>query len=550
MGKGHSPPGDHPVVATGPAKVIRAAEPLRLAVNFLFLSVGEFTAKLLTFASFTYLARTLSLVSYGAIEFTLAVMVFFTLPADLGLGQYGAREIARHPADSSRLLREITGLRLLLSLGSMLLLLVFIALLQKSSEQKILLALYGVSLLGTPYLLQWFFQAHDQMHWVGAASIVRQGGFALLVFSVCRPGFPLIYIGFIECAAVLSAAVFCVCVVTGGMRYPWPGIDLGMVRLMGHIRQAFPIGLSELAWAFMWYFCTVLLGFLSPDRSLGWFGASHRAVMAMHTFVWLYFFNLLPSISRCAVLPHAYLLELMDQSVRFMAWAGLLAAPLLTVLVPQVMTLIYGPSFHDGWRSFASLVWMLPVAMLNGHHRYILIAYGHQNWPPELAAAVHLHCGGGCGHAGLCARPLVQGFRRGLGAVDRQRGQFRAGVFFGPQIGGGSACAPAACRASSGAGSAGRMFPRAGEMERLDRRRRLPWWSHAIRRRPIDFVPAGRRPWGSRRRRGKSASKRVPGLITSGWSLRWTDCVCILAEARKPQWESRLEKQRDEARNI
>jgi len=141
----------------------------------------------------------------------------------------------------------------------------------------------------------------------------------------------------------------------------------------------------------MWYFCTVLLGFLSPDRSLGWFGASHRALMAMHTFVWLYFFNLLPSISRCAVLPHAYLLELMDQSVRFMAWAGLLAAPLLTVLAPQVMTLIYGPSFHDGWRSFASLVWILPVAILNGHHRYILIAYGHQNWLllcTSIAAAV------------------------------------------------------------------------------------------------------------------------------------------------------------------
>src|ERR1017187_5128822 len=178
MGPAPSPSGGSSIGATHPQPPARPAEPHRLAVNFLFLAAGEFTAKVLTFASFTYLARTLGPVSYGAIEFTLAVMVFFTLPTDLGLGMYGAREIARNPSAASRLLREITGLRLFLSLCSMLLLGVFILLVHKSPEQKALLGLYGLSLLGTPYMLQWFFQAHDQMHWVGAASIVRQAGLA------------------------------------------------------------------------------------------------------------------------------------------------------------------------------------------------------------------------------------------------------------------------------------------------------------------------------------------------------------------------------------
>ena len=381
---------EDPAVAMS-ATANRPVEPKRLAVNFFYLSAGEFGAKLLTFASFTYLARTLGPISYGAIEFTLAVMVFFTLPTDLGLGMYGAREIARNPSDAPRLLREITGLRLLLSLCSMALLVVFILVVHKSPEQKLLLGLYGLSLLGTPYMLQWFFQAHDQMHWVGAASIVRQAGFALLVFAVCRAGSPLIYIGLIECASVAATAAFCIYVVTGQMRYPWPVPHVGIAGLLGHVREAFPIGLAELAWAFMWYFCTVLLGFLSPDQSLGWFGASHRIVMGMHTFVMLYFFNLLPSISRCAALPEAHLLQLMDHSLRFAAWTGLFLAPILSLLAPQVLTLVFGPSFHDGWGSFAVLVWVLPVAMLSGHHRYILVAYNHQKWLlmyTSVAAAV------------------------------------------------------------------------------------------------------------------------------------------------------------------
>jgi O-antigen/teichoic acid export membrane protein len=147
---------------------------------------------------------------------------------------------------------------------------------------------------------------------------------------------------------------------------------------MGHLKEASPIGLTELAWAFMWYFCTVLLGFIFSDSSLGWFGASHRALMALHTFVWLYFFNLLPSISRCMALPNSHLLELMDRSVRFAAWVGLFAAALLTVVSPLVLTTMYGPRFREAWHSFSVLVWMLPVAMLSGHHRYILLAYNHQ----------------------------------------------------------------------------------------------------------------------------------------------------------------------------
>ncbi len=371
---------EDPAVAIVSEAVLRPVESKRLAVNFLYLSGGEFGAKLLTFASFTYLARTLGPVSYGSVEFTLAVMTFFTLPTDLGLGMFGAREIARNPSTAPRLLREITGLRLFFSLCSMLLLAVFIFFLQKSPEQKALLGLYGLSLIGTPYLLQWFFQGHDQMQWVGFASIVRQAAFASLVFSVCRARSPLIYIGFIECASVALTAAFCVYVLKRRMRFPWPAPTFAIAALMKDVRSALPIGLSELAWTFMWYFCTVLLGFLSPDQSLGWFGAGHRIVMASHTFIMLYFFNLLPSISRCTQLPQAHLLKLMDESLRLTCWAAFLGAPLLSVLAPQVMTLVYGGSFRDGWRPFAVLVWVLPVALLGGHHRYILVAYNHQKW--------------------------------------------------------------------------------------------------------------------------------------------------------------------------
>jgi O-antigen/teichoic acid export membrane protein len=365
------------VVSAPDPQISDAVKPRRLVINLLYLTAGELGAKLLTFASFSYMARVLGPWYYGILEFTLALMVFFTLPVDLGLGAYGAREIARHPRDATRLLHEITGLRLLLAVCSAAALAVVVLTMHRDITFRLLLTLYGLSLLGGPFLLQWFFQAHDRMHWVAIASIVRQGVFAVLVFLFCRQRADVLWIGMAECVSVAAVGAFCVYTARRRMQVSWAWPELHVSRLWQHLKQASPIGFTELAWAFMWYFCTVLLGFIFSDDSLGWFSASHRALMALHTFVWLYFFNLLPSISRCASLPNEHLLELMDRSLRFAAWIGLFAAALLTAAAPLVLTLVYGPLFREAGPSFSLLAWMLPIAMLSGHHRYILVAYNH-----------------------------------------------------------------------------------------------------------------------------------------------------------------------------
>jgi O-antigen/teichoic acid export membrane protein len=68
----------------------------------------------------------------------------------------------------------------------------------------------------------------------------------------------------------------------------------------------------------------------------------------------------------------------MDGSIRLIAWAGFFGAALLTVLAPEILGLVYGRNFRGASGSFSILVWMLPIAMLSGHHRYVLIAYNRQ----------------------------------------------------------------------------------------------------------------------------------------------------------------------------
>ena len=348
--------------------------------NFLVLSAGESVVKVLTFFVFTYLGRVLGPAGYGNLEFTLALMTFFALSADLGLSTYGAREIAKQRSRAAILLRDICLLRALLAAGLFAVLVLLALLVEKNLEVKILLILYGVSLLGIPGLLHWFFQGHDLMHWVAVAQIIRQGVFAALILTLLTETTPLFYIGLFECASVSAVVLFCVWIVRRNPTWRLPAWKFDWPALLKHLREGAPIGLCDLAWAALWYFSTVLLGFMVTDQELGWFGAAHRASGAVLTFVWLYFFNLLPSISRCVGQPRESLLRLMGRSQTVVAWGGIFAALLLTVLSRQLLMLAYGDAYENAAAPFSVLIWVAPIALISGHYRYTLVAYNLQKW--------------------------------------------------------------------------------------------------------------------------------------------------------------------------
>ena len=181
----------------------------KLARNFAFLSVGELASKVFTFFAYTYLGRTLGPERYGDLEFSLSATLFFMLFVQLGLGAYGAREIAKAPERARALLSEVLEVRLWTAALSFVLLALFALAIPKPPEVKALLIAYGVSLLVTPGLMLWFFQGHDDMHWVAAASLLRQASFAIAVFVLFREGTPLWWVGAFETGSILAGAAFC-----------------------------------------------------------------------------------------------------------------------------------------------------------------------------------------------------------------------------------------------------------------------------------------------------------------------------------------------------
>jgi PST family polysaccharide transporter len=143
-------------------------------------------------------------------------------------------------------------------------------------------------------------------------------------------------------------------------------------------RQALPIGASELVWALKIYFATVLLGSLIYGPEVGWFGAAHRLVISLHAFVWLYFFNLLPSISRGSRGTFDALQRLMRGSLQITGWLGVFVAVIGTALAKPALMSVYGAQYEPAVAAFQVLIWLIPLALVSGHFRYTLIAYNKQ----------------------------------------------------------------------------------------------------------------------------------------------------------------------------
>jgi O-antigen/teichoic acid export membrane protein len=334
----------------------------RLATNYALLSVGEFIAKVLGAVAFAYLARTFGPQGYGHLEFTLAIIFFLTLSVDVGLSAYGAREIAKDNSLVNRLVPNLVLTRFLLAVGSFIILVLVVALIDKPWSVKQLMLLYGLTLFGLPGLLQWVFQGRDMMQYVAVASILRWSVFAAGVFVLIRGATQLWMVALIEGVAIACVVIYYSFVLVWQFGLPRQRIDFTYIRDV--LPQALPIGASELVWAVKVFFATILLGLVIAGPEVGWFGAAHRLVIALHAFVWLYFFNLLPSIARCSQGSLAALHRLMRTSMQVTAWSAVFVGIVGTAFAEPIITLLYGSQYYESVAVFRVLIWLIPIALL------------------------------------------------------------------------------------------------------------------------------------------------------------------------------------------
>lgn len=349
---------------------------LSLLKNFLSLVGAEAFTKLITFAAFAYLARLLGAASFGYIEWSAAVLMCASLIVDQGFSSYGAREIAKNPSETARLTAEVVTARFLMAAVGYLAIALFAFWFVNDQTIRLLLLIYGLSLWALPLLLQWVFQGHDRMNLVALTGIIRQTIFVGIVFAFVKSANDLLLVGVAETAAVAIAAIFSVWLYR---RYFAPKMRLRPMFSAKLFREGAPIGLSQMFWTVKMFGATLILGLVATAEDTGYFAGAMRILIALHTFVWLYHFNLLPSLSRAWAKGREKFSGIIGNSMRIVVPIGLAVGIVWVLLAPFVMRTVYGQDFSHGGGALQWLAGACVAAAISGHYRFGLIAAGFQS---------------------------------------------------------------------------------------------------------------------------------------------------------------------------
>ena len=333
-------------------------------------------SRLFGFTAFALLARRLHPDDYGAVEFAVALALFFAMVVDFGLETIGARSIARNRDEVNRLAAQIPAARLLMALiaipvmGS-------VAIVTGQPEQTVRLVwLFSLGLFAVPWFQRWLFQGLEMMDWVSIGQVIRSAVFCLGVVIFVRGPADVLAVGQVEIMAAAAATAFYL--VVQQRRVTPVRLNFSATAMRGLYRESASVGLGQIVWASNQYFSTILVAALANAVELSWFAASQRIVFAVVAFSWVYHFNLFPSLSRnLAGSPRAFD-SLVRASFRSISWLGIMISLAGVLFADVVIRVVFGVAFAAAASPLAILVWTIPVTLLSGHARITLIAGGQQ----------------------------------------------------------------------------------------------------------------------------------------------------------------------------
>ena len=350
----------------------------RIAKNFFSLAAANIIVSVLGLVVAAYLARVLLPAGFGMLALAMAIMYYFLLIPNLGLPLLGTRQAARDKDRIMQYASNIVTLRMALAFGSFCLLLLFSYLIEKPTEVKYLIILYGIGVFPFALQLHWLFQAIEKMQYIALGQTVGAGLYAVFIFVFVRTSEDLLAVPPIYAACMLFfPSLFLVLVFLRRFGLFRPQFDLSLWRAL--LRQALPMGFSFVMIQIYYNFDIVMLGFIKDDAEVGYYSAAYKVILMVLGVGLLYHQAIFPVLSNYYKTSLESLRRLLLASARIVVTIGLPLALGGTLLARPIMELIYGDEYSSGVIAFQILIWAVAVIWLSYVYGHSLLASDRQN---------------------------------------------------------------------------------------------------------------------------------------------------------------------------
>jgi len=349
----------------------------KIIKNFFSLSTAEIVNRIVGLFYLPYIARIFGPEGFGKVNFAESIIVYFMLTANFGFDFIGIREVAKYKEDQGKAFVHILAIELITSIFSFLALCVFVYFITQSFEIKLLIILYGFTLITFGFTIDWFFIGLERMGTVALVRIVKQLCYiGLILLTIHSPQhlyrLPLSYVA----ADILAVVIFFYLFFLKNKK-PYFKIEFSAIRYL--CIETVPLGMSNFLNTSRERTGPVFLGFLKSVSEVGFYSVGYKLMSVA---------NIIPYTLYRAIFPDmAYYLknrsyeEARSYIKEIYKVVSLLALPLSFFIyynAPIIVRLIFGTNFQNGIIILRIMIWCTAILLFNRLYYVYMISMSWQ----------------------------------------------------------------------------------------------------------------------------------------------------------------------------
>ncbi|MAF13283.1 MAG: hypothetical protein CMI53_00110 [Parcubacteria group bacterium] len=350
-----------------------------LAKNTTYYTAALTVQKILAFIYFWFISNSLFPGQLGQYIFALSYTTLFSIFVDLGLSPVLTREASKYKDKANTYLRNVIGLKLPLSIITLLVAWITINFTDKESGVRLLVYLASIIMILDSFSLSFWviFRSRQNLKYESIATILVQ----IIIFSLgvvaLKTTGEVKHLIMALLAASAFNFLFSLILIKVKLKFSLkPQFDPTIYRYFLRIIPAF-----ALAGIFVKIYNTsdtVLLSFLNSDESVAYFAIPAKVVYAFQQIIPAAFAAVIfPAFSYYYKTSKKLLTQTFDKAFNYLTIISLPITAGLLILIPEIIRLVW-PSYHVVIPAFFVMALAIPFIFLAFPTGYLLNATDRQ----------------------------------------------------------------------------------------------------------------------------------------------------------------------------
>lgn len=341
--------------------------------NFLILFSSQTIIRLSNFLIVIYLVRVITPSEFGLLNFAKTMALYFGLILNIGLDQFGLRELSKDRTDKNNLINTIISIKCLLAIGAYAALALFILFFRLEYDIKKMALLYGLTIIAESLSLVWVFNAFEKMKNIFYAETISIGSLLILVIVFVKGSPDILKVPIFEAASVLAGSLLLISnFYLMGRKLSF---SINFKAAKDLIIQVLPLGLASAIGYIYYSFGVTFLGFIKGMRDVGIYMAPYKLVLVLtQAILGILSMVIIPTIAKLFIESKDNLKTFLSELSRMLMFLSLLIFILGMLLAEPIIEIIYGNSYLESVGIFRILIWWLVTVYMSFHLTLTLYA--------------------------------------------------------------------------------------------------------------------------------------------------------------------------------